>query len=126
MKLGANIFLGAVTIAMVVVALVLVMRAAPARDTTGLTDRLSQDQQEWVKGLHSPAGMWCCSNADGIDPEWDMTSDGYRVRYQSEWLPVAPGALITAPNRIGVARAWIGFTSDAKPYVRCFLPGFST
>jgi hypothetical protein len=104
----------------------LVPLSAPARDTTGLSQTLSAEMNEWVRGLHSPGGAWCCDEADGIDPVWETTGDGYRVKFQGEWLTVQPTALITAPNRLGVARAWIGFTADTKPYVRCFLPGPTT
>jgi hypothetical protein len=94
-----------------------------ARDTTGLSQTLSGEMNEWVRNLHSPDGAWCCDEADGIDPVWDTSGNGYRVQYKGEWLTVRPEALISTPNRLGVARAWIGFTSDTKPYVRCFLPG---
>jgi hypothetical protein len=97
-----------------------------ARDTTGLSKTLSSELNDWVRSLRSPAGTWCCDEADGIDPVWETTGDGYRVQYQGEWLPVPPAALITEPNRLGVARAWIGFSADTKPYVRCFLPGPTT
>ena len=94
-----------------------------ARDTTGLAQTLSAEMNDWVRGLHSRDGAWCCDQADGIDPVWDMAGDSYRVRYQGAWLTVGPQALIPGPNRLGVARAWIGVTADTKPYVRCFLPG---
>jgi hypothetical protein len=100
--------------------------SAPARDTTGLSQTLSAEMNEWVRGLHSPGGAWCCDDADGIDPVWETSGDGYRVKFQGEWLTVQPTALISTPNRLGVARAWIGFTADTKPYVRCFLPGPTT
>ena len=98
---------------------------AQARDTTGLSDTLSPDQQEWVRSLHSGNSVPCCDNADGIDPEWDTLGTSgtrYRVRYQGQWLDVDASALLTLPNKIGVARAWMGYR-DGNPFVRCFLPG---
>jgi len=94
-----------------------------ARDTTNLAQTLSPDVQDWVKGLKGINSLSCCDDADGIDPEWQMQASGYRVRFRGEWLRVEPGAVLNEPNRLGVARAWIGFTADTRPYVRCFLPG---
>lgn len=93
-----------------------------ARDTTGLSALLSPEQQEWTRGLKSKAGAYCCDNADGIDPIWAIEGDHYVVTFQGKPLKVEPDALLTQPNRLGVARAWIGYR-DGGPFVRCFLPG---
>ena len=97
--------------------------AAPARDTTNLTQTLSADVQEWVRGLRGANNISCCDDADGIDPVWETHGDGYRVQFKGEWLRVEPDALLKIPNRMGVARAWIGYTADGRPYVRCFIAG---
>ena len=36
---------------------------------------------------------------------WEIEGDHYRVFYQGKWLTVEPSALLTIPNRLGVARA---------------------
>jgi hypothetical protein len=93
-----------------------------ARDTTGLSDTLNQEQRDWVRGLRAANGASCCDDADGIDPVWDIEDGRYRVRYGTQWLVVSPEALLTQPNRIGVARAWLAH-GDNEVFVRCFLPG---
>jgi hypothetical protein len=102
---------------------ILVPLVSPARDTTNLAQTLSADVQEWVRGLRGANNISCCDNADGIDPEWEAHGDGYRVRFKGEWLRVEPDALLNIPNKMGVARAWIGYTADGKPFVRCFIAG---
>ncbi len=108
-------------------AVLAVMIALPsmARDTTGLSDALTQEQRDWVKGLKSNGGASCCDETDGIDPVWDIKDGSYRVHWQGQWLVVLPGALLTQPNKIGVARAWVAY-GDGEAYVRCFLPGPTT
>ncbi|MDQ2084303.1 hypothetical protein RA307_29300 [Xanthobacteraceae bacterium Astr-EGSB] len=111
------------------IALALVSLVAPDRgraiDTTGLSERLTQEQRDWVRELRAGNGASCCDDADGIDPEWDIAGGEYRVRYGGRWLVVAPHALLTQPNRIGVARAWIAH-GEGETFVRCFLPGPTT
>jgi hypothetical protein len=96
-----------------------------ARDTTGLSDSLSQEQRDWVRGLRAANGASCCDDADGIDPVWDIHDGHYRVHYGGQWLVVSPSALLTQPNRIGVARAWLVY-GEGEVFVRCFLPGPTT
>jgi hypothetical protein len=99
--------------------------ASRAIDRTGLSDRLTQEQRDWVHDLRAGNGVSCCDDADGIDPEWDILGGDYRVRYGGQWLTVAPHALLTQPNRLGVARAWIAH-GEGETFVRCFLPGPTT
>lgn len=96
---------------------------ATGRDTTNLGQTLSPDVQEWVRGLRGANNIFCCDDADGIDPVWETHGNGYRVQFHGDWLQVEPDALLTVPNRLGVARAWIGYRPDGKPFVRCFIPG---
>src|SRR3974390_1440852 len=84
---------------------------AMGRDTTNLSQTLSSDVQEWVRGLRGANNISCCDDADGIDPVWETHANGYRVHYQGDWLRVEPDALLSIPNRLGVARAWIGHTA---------------
>ncbi len=93
-----------------------------ARDTDGLSLRLTQQQRDWVKGLRNSNGLLCCDDADGIDPAWEMDRNDYYVHWQGNKLKVESWALLPGPNKMGVARAWIGWM-DGKPYVRCFIPG---
>ena len=99
---------------------------ALGRDTTGLSDMLTPEQQTWTRGLRGYNNQLCCDHADGIDPDWDMTPTGYIVRWRGEWLKVRPDALITAPNKLGVARAWVWLDETGKWTVKCFLPGPAT
>jgi hypothetical protein len=119
--------LAAFAMAPIGLAALALVTAAPGRaiDRTGLSDRLTQEQRDWVRELRAGNGMSCCDDADGIDPEWDIVGGEYRVRYGGRWLVVAPHALLTQPNRIGVARAWIAH-GEGETFVRCFLPGPTT
>jgi hypothetical protein len=94
-----------------------------ARDTTGLSEKLSPELSDWVRGLKGKHGIGCCDDSDGIDPVWDIAGDRYRVFHSGRWLVVDDDALLKMPNRLGVARAWIGGLSTGAPFVRCFLPG---
>lgn len=96
---------------------------AEARDTTGLSAQLSQEQKDWVRGLRGPDGISCCDDADGIDPVWRIENDRYVVHYKGQDLIVDPKNVLTVPNKIGVARAWVWVGLDGNPYIRCFLPG---
>lgn len=99
---------------------------AVGRDSTNLSQSLSPDVQEWVRSLRGAHNISCCDDADGIDPVWETHENGYRVMFRGDWLSVEGDALLTMPNRLGVARAWIGIKADGKPYVRCFIPGPTT
>ena len=105
--------------------LALLTAPASARDTTGLSAQLSPELQEWTRGLKGKNGIGCCDDADGVDPVWDIKDGKYRVYHDGKWLVVDDGALLKISNRLGVARAWIGFR-DGESFVRCFLPGPTT
>lgn len=111
--------------ALLVIILLAFVAYAVARDTTGLSAQLTPKQNEWVQELHSPGGAWCCSDADGIDPNWRVGRRGFEVMIKDEWVEVLPDAVIKEVNRIGVARAWVGYV-DGKPFIRCFLAGAQT
>lgn len=97
--------------------------ATHIRDTTGLSDTLSPEQKAWTKGLKDERGLPCCDDADGIDPQWEIEGDHYKVFHKDRWLIVEPGAVLRVKNRLGVARAWVGWRPDGTVYIRCFLPG---
>lgn len=120
--LGA-LAIGTATLAALLIISLWMLDSAGARDTTGLSDTLSQEQRDWVRSLRGKNSVSCCDDADGVDPIWEIHGRSYRVRYKSEWLDVDDEALLTMPNRLGVARAWIGTKPDGGPFVRCFLPG---
>lgn len=109
----------------------LLANAAWGRDMTGLTAQLSPSQREWVRNLTDNDGSGCCDDADGIDPVWRMSESsesGYEVMVDGKWLEVEKRALITKPNKIGVARAWKGRrwneqTQKSETFIRCFVPG---
>ena len=91
---------------------------ALARDQTG-------EHHDWVHGLHSPAGAWCCDISDGhtiTDADWQTKNGRYQVRIDREWIDVPEGAVIGEPNRIGVTIVWY-YRMDGNPVVTCFLPG---
>ncbi len=79
--------------------------------------------KDWMRGLKDKLGMSCCDEADGEEVEgWAFGPDGYRVKVKGQWLDVPPSALLTIPNLLGFARAWL-YWENGKPKIRCFIPG---
>jgi hypothetical protein len=114
---------------MVVIALIVLLysvKISPASDDDG---RYAQSpNHDWVKSLHSPAGMWCCDISDGralVDADWRSHDGHYQVRLREDWIDVPEDAVITEPNRIGQTIVWFGYR-DGNPIVNCFLPGSMT
>ena len=65
--------------------------------------------KRWFDSLASRRGF-CCSFADGQsveDVDWDTKDGKYRVRLDSQWIEVPPDALVTAPNKFGLAVVWL-------------------
>ena len=115
-----------ITVFLVVIALgscaIMIWPAFP-RDHGGghATDPL----HAWFDQLASGKGL-CCSFADGVsvqDVDWDTREGRYRVRLHGEWILVPDNALVTEPNRAGVAIVWPYLDSDGMTQIRCFLPG---
>lgn len=91
----------------------------------------------WFNGLQSGKGP-CCSFADGrsiSDVDWDTKEiaepDGekklhYRVRVDGNWIVVPENALVTVPNRLGVAVVWPYIDTTGLLQIRCFMPGTGT
>jgi hypothetical protein len=78
----------------------------------------------WFDKLASGKGL-CCSVADGRtvdDPDVEMSGGHYRVRVDGQWLAVPDDALVTEPNKYGLAVVWPVIGADGKMAVRCFLP----
>lgn len=78
----------------------------------------------WFDSLKSAKGP-CCSDADGFavsDPDWENIDGRYRVRLKEVWYDVPDDAVITGPNRAGVAMVWPIWGSDGLT-IRCFLAG---
>ena len=81
--------------------------------------------KRWFDSLESRRGL-CCSAADGQsvqDVDWDTKDGKYRVRLDSQWIEVPPDALVTAPNKFGLAVVWPYKDSEGRTQIRCFIPG---
>ena len=79
----------------------------------------------WFDSLASRRGF-CCSFADGQsveDVDWDTKDGKYRVRLDSQWIEVPPDALVTAPNKFGLAVVWPYKDYEGRTQIRCFIPG---
>jgi hypothetical protein len=71
----------------------------------------------------------CCAFADGAslqDVDWDTQVGHYRVRIQGEWIVVPDAAVVTEPNRFGLAVVWPYRDRDGTTQIRCFMPGAGT
>lgn len=82
----------------------------------------------WFMGLHSKAGVSCCSGSDAWrvdDPDWESRDGHYRVRIDGDWIDVPDSAVIDGPNKAGPTLVW-PYYQDGRPAVRCFLPGSMT
>ena len=87
-----------------------------ARDPDGKYE--NSPLKRWFDSLASRIGF-CCSFADGQSVE-----DGkYRVRLDSQWIEVPPDALVTAPNKFGLAVIWPYQDYEGRTQIRCFIPG---
>jgi hypothetical protein len=81
--------------------------------------------KSWFDQLASGRGL-CCSFADGFrvdDVDWDTQDGHYRVRLNGEWIVVPDNAVVTEPNKYGLAVVWPYMGSDGQTQIRCFLPG---
>jgi len=78
-------------------------RLSLARDLDG--KYANAPLKQWFDSLASRRGP-CCSVADGQSVEevdWDMKFGKYRVRLDGQWIEVPPDALVTVPNKFGLA-----------------------
>jgi hypothetical protein len=82
----------------------------------------------WFDRLASGKGL-CCSFADGFsvqDVDWDIQDGHYRVRIYGQWLVVPDDAVVTEPNRFGLAVVWPYNDRYGNTQIRCFMPGAGT
>ena len=82
----------------------------------------------WFDHLASGKGL-CCSFADGFsvqDVDWDTQDGHYRVRVYGQWLVVPDDAVVTEPNRFGLAVVWPYNDRYGNTQIRCFTPGAGT
>lgn len=85
----------------------------------------SKDEM-WLRGLKNQKGELCCNGKDGYDAVYDIEGNHYRVLLYGTYWIVPPDAVITQPNRIGVAQVWyttLWENGAPKPTIRCFIPG---
>ena len=81
--------------------------------------------KQWFESLASRRGP-CCSVADGQtveDVDWDTKDGKYRVRLDGQWIEVPPDALVTVPNKFGLAVVWPYKDYESRTQIRCFIPG---
>lgn len=106
--------------ALLLVAWLLLLMAKPAN----AHDHDHPELTDWYKSLRSGKGP-CCDGSDAQsvdDPDWENNSGHYRVKIEGEWTDVDDDAVITEPNRAGIAKVW-PMHKDGHPKARCFMPG---
>ena len=90
------------------------------------TSDLQLAAQSVVRKPRKPERGPCCSVADGQsveDVDWDTKDGKYRVRLDGQWIEVPPDALVTAPNKFGLAVVWLYKDYEGRTQIRCFIPG---
>ena len=92
-----------------------------ARDN-GQWAQATPEQRRWFSTLHNKNHNLCCAEADGYDAQWDTKDGSYRVYDQGQWYVVPDQALVTEPNRYGIAKVWWSH-GDPDKMIRCFMPG---
>ena len=100
--------------------------AATAMDR-GQFANVPPEVRQWFEHLRSPAGMLCCSYADGHRTGYDMRQDQYWVPIEGEWYPVPPEAVIKTANPVGEAVVWYQLdynevSTGPKYRILCFVP----
>jgi len=127
---GDSLILFILGVAIVLMWALLAQRAALAHDAGG---KYAQSElHEWFNGLRSKSNFPCCSFADGqtvIDADWDIIGGEnahYRVRIEGQWFDVPDEAVVTVPNRLGLAVVWPVVYVNGETHVRCFMPGSGT
>jgi hypothetical protein len=85
----------------------------------------SSPLKQWFDSLASRRGL-CCSFADGQsveDVDWDTKDGKYRVRLDGQMIEVPPDALVSVPNKFGLAVVWLYKDYEGRTQIRCFIPG---
>jgi hypothetical protein len=104
------------------IAILLIAAPATARDDGRYAN---SPLHSWFDHLASGKGL-CCSFADGrtiSDVDVEMRTNHYWVHVDGAWILVPDEAVITEPNKAGVAVVWPYVGEDGKTQIRCFLPG---
>lgn len=81
--------------------------------------------KQWFNGLKNKSGAGCCDLSDGKrlnDVDWGMENNRYWVMIEGDRHDVSDDALLTQPNRAGVAIVWPMVDQHGKTQVRCFIP----
>ncbi len=82
------------------------------------------DIRDWFHGLRNKDGSGCCDSSDGVrleDAEWGVEEGSYYVIVKGIKMIVPPSAVLTGPNKVGVAVVWI-----FQGRITCFIPGPQT
>ncbi|MGB8119403.1 MAG: hypothetical protein WCF56_11880 [Pseudolabrys sp.] len=85
----------------------------------------SSPLKQWFDSLASRRGP-CCSVADGQsveDVDCDTKDGKYRVRLDGQMIEVPPDALVSVPNKFGLAVVWLYKDYEGRTQIRCFIPG---
>jgi hypothetical protein len=80
--------------------------------------------KSWFDGLTSHKGL-CCSFADGQsvqDVDWESSNGQYRVYIYGQWILVPADAVVTVPNKFGLAVVW-PYIEGTEVKIRCFIAG---
>jgi hypothetical protein len=101
--------------------------AATAMDR-GQFANVPLEVREWFEHMRSPAGVPCCSYADGHRTGYDTRQDQYWIPIEGEWYPVPPEAVIKTANPVGEAIVWYQLdyndviSNGPKFRIVCFVP----
>lgn len=82
--------------------------------------------KDWLMGLHDGHGISCCDGSEALridDPDWDNDNGHYRVRLEGQWIDVPDNAVVSDPNKYGMALVWPIYINGHPTQIRCFLPG---
>ncbi|MCC6775614.1 MAG: hypothetical protein IT537_03100 [Hyphomicrobiales bacterium] len=112
--------------------LLAVIGSAQARDD-GRYAQTDSKTREWFRSQKIPGGpikgISCCDIADGVEAQEEIRGDDYWVSYktregvESGWQKVDRDTqLIKEPNAFGHTVVWY-YYENAKPRIRCFIPG---
>lgn len=104
-----------------------ITHTAKARDL-GQYVQMPPELREWFGKLQSKKNILCCADADGYDAQWDTKGDHYIVFSPDGWVDVPDEAVVTVPNKAGVAKVWWYWDGEGHKTrkVRCFMPGTQT
>ena len=79
--------------------------------------------KRWSTALQAGEGFAARSLMARASRMWIGIRGKYRVRLDSQWIEVPPDALVTAPNKFGLAVVWPYKDYEGRTQIRCFIPG---